>query len=83
MDYDPNCCETCRQMALVEATAVSSDVFHSDSTVTPEIERAAKALFSYDCMDAQMLWESLPESGRSDLRAGAMAVIAAWVGQPS
>lgn len=81
MEYDPNCCETCRLMAEVEAVAVKSEVFHSDATVAPEIERAAKALFLYDCLDPRMLWEDLGEVGRSDMRAGAIAVITAWVGQ--
>lgn len=81
--YDPDCCENCRLMAEVEASAIRSAAFHSDASVTPEIERAAKALFSYDCMDPGMAWENLGEAGRSDLRAGAIAVVTAWVGQPS
>lgn len=81
MEYDPNCCEPCRLMAEVEAATVKSDVFHSDATVAPEIERAAMALFGYDNMDPRIKWEGLDEADRSEMRAGAIAVVSAWVGQ--
>lgn len=83
MEYDPHCCETCRLLAEVEAVTVKSDVFYSDATVAPEIERAAIAFFSFDNMDPRCSWENLDEADRSEMRAGAIAVVTAWVGNVS
>jgi hypothetical protein len=76
-------CDACRAMADAADLRQDASVVHSDATVPAEIERAAIALFTYDNLDHKILWQNLDEKDRSSLRDGAIAVVKAWVGQPS